>query len=666
MSREHMAPYRTRTTAVVITTAMLTFISFWRAGAIVLCDLASTAYYVAGIAEHAIGEAAPWLICIVLIFAMGVRGMYIESCGMFVRGGVYRVVKEAMGGKMAKIAVSALVFDFILTGPISSVSAGQYLVGYLNALLQAWGYGHIKIPQNIGAMLFAIAIVIYFWHKNVIGIKESSTKALRILQITGCMVVVLLIWGFATWFTGGHDLPDMSLKLNDASLGWLAGVPWVKSFALFGIIIGLGHSILAMSGEETLAQVYREIEYPKMRNLKRAAVLIFIVSFCFTGGVSFLAVTIIPDAVRPEYADNLISGLVTYLIGPSSIKFVLEGVVVVVGAIILAGAVNTSIIGSNGVLNRIAEDGVLSQWFRKPHKRYGTTSKMITFIVVWQILIILLSQGNIFYLGEAYAFGVVWSFTFETLAVLILRFKRPGAQDWKFPVNLRIGKLEIPIGLSFLFGCLFTIAITNLFTKTAATKAGIAFTIFFSTVLFISEWRQRRKAGEDHKIEKVNVAYQDELTPKQCGCTKERRVLVAVRDPQSLYQLKRALDEVDKKTTDVIVLTVESVLLPTSGGLEAMPKKDQELLTNIVTVAEKSGTHVIPLVIPSKDPTYATVKAAFELDAEEIIIGRSEQVAPEVQLERLAVAWGFLGSKGKKRITIRVVWPKHELKYEIS
>lgn len=666
MMHDQMAPYRTRTTAVVITTAMLTFISFWRAGAIVICDMSSTAYYVAGIAEHAIGEAAPWLIGIVMILALGVRGMYIESCGMFVRGGVYRVVKEAMGGHIAKIAVSALVFDFILTGPISSVSAGQYLIGFINRLLHNAGYESFIIPNNFGSMIFGIGVTLYFWHKNVLGIKESSSKALRILQITTLMVAVLLAWGITTWVIGKHPLPDMSIKLSDASLGWLTGIPWIKSFAIFGIIIGLGHSILAMSGEETLAQVYREIEYPKMHNLKRASLLIFVFSLVFTGGVSFLAVTIIPDNVRPQYADNLISGLVTYLAGPGSIKFILEGVVVVIGAIILAGAVNTAIIGSNGVLNRVAEDGVLTQWFRIPHRRYGTTYRMMSFIVGWQIIIILLSQGNIFYLGEAYAFGVVWSFTFETLAVLVLRFKRPGAQDWKFPVNLRIGKLEIPIGLSFLFGCLFTIAVTNLFTKTSATKAGVAFTVFFTTVLFISEYHQRRKASDDHKVEKVNVSYSDAVTPSACGCTKMRNVLVAVRDPLSLYQLKRTLELVDKKTTDVIVLTIETAQLPNKGGVETMPKQDQELLTNIVTVAEKHGTHVIPMVVPSKDPTYATAKVAFELGSEEIVVGRSEQVAPEVQLERMATAWGFAAKGTKRKITVRIVWPKHELKYEIS
>ena len=54
---------------------------------------------------------------------------------------------------------------------------------------------------------------------------------------------------------------------------------------------------------------------------------------------------------------------------------------VVVGTLILAGAVNTAIIGSNGVLNRVAEDGVLPNWFRKPHTQFGTTSRLINTVV---------------------------------------------------------------------------------------------------------------------------------------------------------------------------------------------------------------------------------------------------------------------------------------------
>src|SRR5246127_2103503 len=142
---------------VIATTAMLSFISFWRAAAIVLNDMGSSAFYAGAIAEQAVGKTAPWFILAVMLFAYAVRALYMESCSMFVRGGVYRVVKEAMGGTLAKISVSALMFDFILTGPISGVSAGQYLTGFLNDLMR---YTHLNValPGNLTAALFAIAV----------------------------------------------------------------------------------------------------------------------------------------------------------------------------------------------------------------------------------------------------------------------------------------------------------------------------------------------------------------------------------------------------------------------------------------------------------------------------------------------------------------------------
>ena len=129
---------------------MFTFISYWRTAAVVLCDLASTAYYIGGIVEGAIGPAAPWFILAVMIFSYGVRSIYIESCSLFVRGGVYRVVKEAMGGFLAKLSVSALMFDYVLTGPISGVSAGQYIMGLIIAAVRYQYQGLLKQRRRRG------------------------------------------------------------------------------------------------------------------------------------------------------------------------------------------------------------------------------------------------------------------------------------------------------------------------------------------------------------------------------------------------------------------------------------------------------------------------------------------------------------------------------------
>src|SRR5437773_6193714 len=148
---------------IVPATVMLSFISFWRAAAIVLCDLGSSAYYVGGIAEQSTGKAAPWFILAIMLFSYAVRAVYIETCSMFVRGGVYRVVREAMGGAAAKFSVSALMFDYVLTGPISGVSAGLYLAGLLNEAGQHL-HTRLQVPPAPFAAGFAFLVTLYFWH----------------------------------------------------------------------------------------------------------------------------------------------------------------------------------------------------------------------------------------------------------------------------------------------------------------------------------------------------------------------------------------------------------------------------------------------------------------------------------------------------------------------
>ena len=263
----------------VATTVMLTFISFWRASAIVLSDLASSAYYAGGDAEKVIGKSAPWFILAVMLFSYAVRALYIESSSMFVRGGVYRVVKEAMGGTLAKFSVSALLFDYVLTGPISAVSAGQYLAGFIKDLQLVFHPDRpLNFSDNYFAAGFAVIIVVYFWWKNTQGIHESSQKALQIMAITTVMVVILIIWCTITVLRAPIQLPPNPLHagvvpLTKESLGWL-DTTWFRHLpfkALISIIafVGFGHSVLAMSGEETLAQVNREIEHPKLKNLEK-------------------------------------------------------------------------------------------------------------------------------------------------------------------------------------------------------------------------------------------------------------------------------------------------------------------------------------------------------------------------------------------------------------
>ena len=667
-------PQSNRVRLVVASSVMLTFISFWRAAAIVLNDLGSSAFYAGGLAEEAVGKAAPWLVLGVVVFAYAVRAVYVESCSMFTRGGVYRIVKEALGSTFAKVSVSALMFDYVLTGPISGVSAGHYIVGMLNDLATFcaakfhWAITPHLRPDFASAGI-AIAITIYFWWQNTKGIEESSEKALDIMKITTVMVVILLIWGIFTVIHRGAQLPPLpipsNLHFSPDALGFLKGTKFAASLGLFGVLMAFGHSVLAMSGEESLAQVNREIEHPKLKNLKRAALVIAVYSFFFTGLCSLLAVMIIPDAVRVHvYRDNLIAGMAMNMVGPEILRIVFRGFVVVVGFLILGGAVNTAIVGSTGVLMRIAEDGVLADWFRKPQRKYGTSYRIINLVAGLQLLVIVLTHGNVLVIGEAYAFGVIWSFTFNALAMLVLRWKFRGERGSKVPLNLRIGKTEIPLGLISVFLVLLSTALVNLLTKSVATVSGVIFAATFFVIFSLSERDNKRR--HDLTTRQMREHFQLEHQDTVGRDTLEIRpgaVVVTMRDSAAPFALKWALTHTNTDDQDLVVLAARMMGV---GGPEYVnaseqlfSEHEQMLFTKAVSVAESFGKHISLLVVPAGDIFAALVQTANSLDAAAVVAGLSSKLTAEEQAYHMGQAWEAL-PEPKRQFTFYVIKPDGE------
>jgi amino acid transporter/nucleotide-binding universal stress UspA family protein len=682
---------------------MFTFISYWRTAAIVLCDLASTAYYIGGIVESQIGAAAPWFILAVMSFSYAVRSIYIESCAMFVRGGVYRIVKEAMGGKLARLAVSALLFDYILTGPISGVTAGQYIIGLINDLFELGPNSVLIAHQNILSALIAIGVTLYFWRVNTKGIHESSDQALRIMAATTIIGIIMIIWCLVTVAVRPETrhlpptTPDLSRKVDAEGkpikdpfgkqvdpLGFLGETRmgealrperiqgnWWSLIGLIGIVLSFGHSILAMSGEETLAQVYREVESPKLKNFKRAALVVFLYSLLFTSLISFFAVMIIPDGPRvSQYANNLIGGLAMNVVGPQWARLTLNALVVFVGSLILSGAVNTAIVGSNGVLNRVSEDGVLPDWFLKPHPRFGTSSRLINLVVILQICTIVFSRGNVLTLGEAYAFGVVWSFVFMSMSMLILRFKRPEDREYEVPLNVRFRGFDWPIGTALIFLTLVTAAICNLMTKEVATITGVLFTAGFYIVFLLSEKAHRRRLGataEHHEhLEQFNERHAEQLSVQSLSLVKPYRKLVAIRSPYNLGMLERCLAETDPETTEVVVMTATVLPKGSEDSRPTISEADRQLLTAVVNLAEHAGKPVKPLIAPTNEPFFAMARTAKTLGAQELIMGPSNKYRPEDQLDQVALYWLNVCGTKPDPLSIRVLGKDRDVRLDIA
>jgi hypothetical protein len=417
-----------------------------------------------------------------------------------------------------------------------------------------------------------------------------------------------------------------------------------------------------MSGEESLAQVNREIEHPKLKNLKRAAIVIAIYSLIFTGGATLLASMLIPTVPRTQvFQDNLIAGLAMYMVGPMFWRIAFRIFVVLVGFLILSGAINTSMIGSTGVLMRVAEDGVLTDWFRKPHRRFGTSSRIVNLVFILQMITIIASRGNVITLGEAYAFGVIWSFTFNSLAMLVLRWKYHGERGWKVPPNIRIGNTEIPIGLLSVFLVLLSTAIVNLFTKSVATVSGILFAAAFFVIFTISERQNLRKHAitarqmKDH----FQLEHQDTIS-RESVAIRPAGVMVTMRDPSNPFALKWTLARTGTDDQDVVVISVRMMGV---GGPEYLSAEEQSfseheqmVFTKAVSVAESFGKKVSLLVVPAGDVFAALVQGANSLEVDSVVSSISSKMTAEDQAFHMGQAWEAL-PEPKRQFNFYVVDP---------
>jgi nucleotide-binding universal stress UspA family protein len=288
---------------------------------------------------------------------------------------------------------------------------------------------------------------------------------------------------------------------------------------------------------------------------------------------------------------------------------------------------------------------VLVPWFRKPHRKYGTTSGIINLIAILQLATIVYSRGNMTILAEAYAFGVVWSFFFKALGVTVLRFQR-NDQEYKTPINIHVGGREIPIGLMLTTLVLGTVAIVNLFTKQIATKYGIAFTIFLFITFTVSEKINLRRVQKEKKgLEQFNLDPQAVIDSgalhARPGC-----IIVAVRDFRRMEHLKRVLEKTNLRKHDIVVATVRPL---STGAAEYDLEQEQifsdyekELFSHVVQLAEKEGKPVELLVVPGVNPFDAIVHAANSLQASRLVTGVSARMESDELARRIGQAWEAL------------------------
>jgi hypothetical protein len=232
----------------------------------------------------------------------------------------------------------------------------------------------------------------------------------------------------------------------------------------------------------------------------------------------------------------------------------------------------------------------------------------------------------------------------KALSVLVLRYKQPGAREWKVPLNFHIGKTEIPLGLMMITVALFALAVINVLTKEVATISGVTFTILFFIVFEISDiYNRKRKATHQQDQEKFRLDTHTELSAQSLSI-RPGSVLVAVRNPHRLHHLARILAKTDTRKMDIVVLSVRRVTQAGSGehALESsqlFSEDETNVFTRVVTLAEKAGKHVELMVVPGSDPYQAVVQTAALLRSSRIVMGLSPNFTTSEQGAQVGRYW---------------------------
>jgi nucleotide-binding universal stress UspA family protein len=268
-------------------------------------------------------------------------------------------------------------------------------------------------------------------------------------------------------------------------------------------------------------------------------------------------------------------------------------------------------------------------------------------VFLLQMFTIIVSRGNVILLGEAYAFGVIWSFTFNSLAMLVLRMKYHGERGWKVPPNLRIGKHEIPIGLLSVFLVLLSTAIVNLFTKSVATVSGVIFAAAFFIIFTVSERSNLRKhaATARQMKDQFQLEHQDTISSESVAI-RPGGVMVTMRDAANPLALKWTLAHTKTEDQDVVVLSVRMMGVGgpeyLSAEQQSFSEHEQMIFTKAVAVAESFGKKVSLLVVPAGDVFAALAQGANSLDVDSVVSGVSSSMTAEDQAFYLGQAWEAL------------------------
>jgi magnesium transporter len=617
---------------VLSSTALLPLMSVRKAAALAIAQLGIAAFFIAGIARSALGDAAVWFVLAAVVLSAFVRAIEIESWALLLPGGFVTRVTGAFGPRAAGLAKAALLVERVFFGALASVVVGHYVAGVLAMAIVGWRLTGFVRPEDL-ATLIGSAIVGLLWLRARIGRDLRTDTLARGVWIGVAILAVAIAWGAVTLARAGASLSALAVPPPPAAVtGWPpldAALAWILGFALILPVLGSG---------DALARGAHELPAPRVQALRRIALLCVFFGILITVLGAVLVVALVPAREHALWINAPLAGLAQHLAAPAALRDLMAVAVAGAAVLVLLPAAHMALADAERMLHRSSADGTLPAGLASLHTRFGTPARAVDVTVVAMILVGLASGGRVAWLSRAYGIAVAVMLVLTLAALARLRRMRHGPQAFKARGNLRIGGREVPLGLFVAGGLVATGAAAMILTADAASIAAAAMIAVLS--LWFTEGAREQALVETATDETTfDLMLAAELSPDQIEA-RPGSVLVPVRNPHLLAHVEAALQTPGDR--EVVVMTARLLDVDVSeehAGQTTPTAYERRLFSDVVALAERVGRPVRLLIVPTRSVVDAIVGSVVRLRASDVFVGESSTLSATDQARLLGEAW---------------------------
>ncbi len=615
---------------VLSTTALVSFMSVWKAAALAIAELGLAAWFVAGPAAAALGGITPWFVLAAALLGIFIRAVDIESWSLFLPGGLAGRTEAAFGREAGRIAAAAVLAERLVLAAAACMIAAHYAGGVAVIDVAAQRFASTLAIEDVFTTLAAILVGL-IWIRSRVGLDFSSSLIARGMWGGVAVLFALVIFAVET-IARGKGLGFGALyapipALAPPSGGFERAISWLVGLALVLPVIG---------GGDALARAAHEFAPPRIQALRRTSLIVVLFSFVVTFLLAFGFVLLVPQADVRTWMDAPLAGIAAHLAAPSWIRRLFTWLLAAAAFLTLVPAAYEALQDAANILRRLSTERALPEALSAPHPRFGTLTHAIDATAAAAIIILIASSGRVAWLARAYAIAIAATLVIKIAALVRLRTIRQAPRPFTVPFNLQIRGRQIPIGLIAAGVVLASSALGMLLAADLPAIAAAGLLIGL-VVLFTVSARKASITGAPEP-DALELLPSSDLLLRQVDA-RPGNLLVCVRHPHSLAHVSAALQSSGDR--DVVVMTVR--LLGQDVDDEsvntAATQAEQYLFSRVVALTERHRRSVRLLVVPAHDVFEAIASTAVRLRSSEIYVGESASLSADDQGRLLGEAW---------------------------